>query len=179
MARIKRETRNVPQSADELNAWLTELGETERQLGRIQIQLNDRVELAQQAAALRATPLTARKQELVEGIAIFAESHRAELLGGGGNKTVKLPAGVLQWRLTPFKVVPRRGKVQEIIAYLRANGLDRFVRDRPEIDKLAMLKEQEVAGQIPGINISRTEELIIRPLDLEVEVMAASKKVAA
>lgn len=174
MPNLKTSAHAAPQSLDDLTAYVAELGATERKLARVRDQFNTRVELARRTAATKAEPLQTRRDELIRGIDSYVESHRDELTQGGKTKTVKLPSGEIQWRMTPPKVTLR--KVQEILDYFKERKLNRFIRVKEEVDKTALLKEPEVARAIPGISIGQVEELIVKPLDLEIEVIAGKRR---
>lgn len=174
MARVRVVSHGAPQTRDELAAWVAELGSTDRRLEQIRSQFNDRVELARRVQTEKAEPLQKRRQELLLGIDAYAESHRGELTRGGKTKTVKLPSGEITWRLTPPKVSLRN--IKKVLAYLEGHGLERFIRIKPEVDKQAMLKEPELARTVPGVSIGQVEELIVKPLNLQVEVVASSRR---
>lgn len=175
LAKAKVVALEVPQTEQEADECLRQLGNVMRRREEVRILLNGVVEVNQQLAARADAPLGQKQEELVKKLAAFAEANRSRLAKG---KTIQLPSGVLNWRLTPFKVTPR-GKVAAILAELKRRRLGRFIRVKEELDREAMLREPEVAGKVPGISIDRREELYIQPLDLPVEIKATSEKVAA
>jgi len=148
----------APQDDNEADGYL-------RKIGLLQIRLRDLdTELREKTAALKqqiediATPIKEEKTTLAAGLTSWAEANRERLTNGGRSKTARLPSGEIKWRVLPPKVSTRG--IPAILEHLKLNGLARFVRNKEEIDKDAMLKEPEIAGVVPGVTIGSEGEQI-------------------
>lgn len=174
--RAKVPAMQVPQSLEEAAELVRELGACEREIAAANKALNDQVAALQAAAVVESQPHLDRRSQLLRAIAAFAEANRQALTGGGKTKTVKLPGGgELGWRFTPPKVTV--SKAEDAIAWMKAHRMRRFIRTKPEVNREALLADPKAAARIPGVSISRTEELWVRPLDLVIDVTAKTRKV--
>ncbi len=171
---IKRQVTPVPKNLDEAAEFLCQIGKERRAIDKIQANLNEQVDELKTQAMADAGPHQEKVNQLVEGLFAFAEANRNELTDGGKHKTVELPTGIFAWRMTP-PAVNLRG-VKEIIASLKTLGLTRFIRTKEEVDKEAMLKEKEVAATVKGVTISQQEEFVVKPAELEVEIVSSTDK---
>jgi phage host-nuclease inhibitor protein Gam len=55
--------------------------------------------------------------------------------------------------------------MKRVLEALVQLGLARFIRVKQEVDKEAMLREPELAAQVPGVSIgSEGEEFVVSPL---------------
>lgn len=166
--RIKRPVIPVPKSLDEQAEFLRRVGEKQRIIDAINLNLNRKVDGLRSKAMSDAKPYQKEISQLVEGLFAFAETNRDELTDGGKRKTVELPTGIFGWRLTPPSIVLRN--VKSILKSLKLLNLHRFIRTKEEIDKEAMLKEQKVAKTVKGVSIAQHEEFIVKPAEMEVEI---------
>jgi len=166
--RVKRPVIPVPKSLDEAAEFLRQIGEEQRTTDAIQSDLNAEVDELKAKAMSDAEPHQKKISQLVEGLFAFAETNRDELTDSGKRKTVELPTGIFGWRMTPPAVSLHN--VEAILKSLKSLKLDRFIRAKEEVDKEAMLKEQEVAKTVKGVSISQHEEFIVKPTELEVEI---------
>ncbi len=106
-----------------------------------------------------------RESSLLDGIAIWCEANRAELLKAGG-KTANLITGEVQWRQRPPSVSVRAA--DKVIATLRALGLSRLVRSKDEVDKEAILSEPQAVAGVAGITVVKgVEDLVVTPFEVE------------
>jgi phage host-nuclease inhibitor protein Gam len=168
MAKSARQTTRganlpVPQSREEAMAAVSTIGMLQRDIGRIQADLDDEITRLKEAAEALSSP----KQELVnttiEGLRIWAEANRQQLTDGGRVKFADLGTGKISWRFRPASVKLRGADA--IIETLRTLGLGRFVRTKEEIDREAMLREPDIARSVPGVSIgSDGEDFIVEPL---------------
>jgi phage host-nuclease inhibitor protein Gam len=159
----------VPQTREEAAAAVAAIGAAQRELGRIEAGLNDRVAKLKESAEAAATPLRERIEGLTEGLRTWADANRQAITGGGKTKTVDLGTGVISWRLRPPKVsLPRKPEaLAEIIEKLKAMALQRFVRTTEEVNREAMRAEPELARTVPGIKIgSAGEDFAVEPFEV-------------
>ena len=178
--KIKHAVVPIPASLEESAEFVGRIGKEQRKIDWIQTELNDKVEKLKVEAMAKTTPHEGNISQLVEGLFVFAEAHREELTESGKRKTVELPTGIFAWRLTPPSVSLK--SIKEVISSLRSLGLRRFLRMKVEVNKEAMLKEPEIAKTVKGVTISQREEFVVKPAELEVEIVSDAtklKKVAA
>ncbi len=167
---------NIPvaQSADDAAAMIRRIGEANREVARIQLDLSDRTAAMKEEAEARARPLKDEAAALIEGVKMWAEANRLALTGGGKVKFADLGTGKILWRLRPAKV-SLRGKVEDIVQRLKELGLQRFVRVQEEVNKEAMLAEKDVARSVAGVAIaSEGEDFVVEPHEMELSSPATA-----
>ncbi len=156
------------QNAQDASDLIKVLGEKRREIMRIEAAMNDEIAEIKLAHEEQAAPLNREVAEIIDSVQAWAEVNRDELTNDGKVKTVKLMSGEFNWRSRPPKV-SLRGK-PKIIQALKDLGLQRFLRITEDVDKEALLKEREAAGQIQGITISSAgEDFNISPYELQIE----------
>jgi len=156
----------VCQSKDMTMDAIRTLGDTQRDLVRIETDINDQIAALTAARKDEIEALTARIERLTCGIQTWCEAHRSELLQGGG-KEANLITGLVKWRQRPPSVSIR--SVQKVLDTLRSLGLFRFIRTKDEPNKEAMLAEPAAVSGIAGITIvTGVEDFVIEPFEVEV-----------
>jgi phage host-nuclease inhibitor protein Gam len=171
---VKHAVVPVPRTLEETAEFVARIGKAQREMSQIQNSVTEKVEKLKAKAMADSQPLEEEVSRLVEGIFAFAESRRDKLTDGGKRKTVELPTGTFGWRWTPPSVLIRN--TESVLKNLKSLGLQRFIRTKPEIDKEAMLKEQEVAKTVKGVSISQHEEFAVKPSELQVEIASKVDK---
>lgn len=141
------------------------IGDLQRELGRIEADINDQIADLTKQAAPRIEQLRERLTELQAGVQTWCEANRVEICGKG--KSANLVTGEVSWRQRPPSV--SISKAEEVIGRLRGLGLLRFIRSKEEVNKEAILAEPaEVAG-IKGIKVvTGVEDFVITPFEVEV-----------
>ena len=141
------------------------IGDLQRELGRIEADINDQIADLTKKAAPRIEQLRERLTELQAGVQTWCEANRVEICGKG--KSANLVTGEVSWRQRPPSV--SISKAEEVIGRLRGLGLLRFIRSKEEVNKEAILAEPaEVAG-IKGIKVvTGVEDFVITPFEVEV-----------
>ena len=113
--------------------------------------------------------LQGRLEILQEGVQAYCEAHREELCGKG--KTANLVTGEVSWRTRPPSVSIRGAET--VLETLKRIGLSRFIREKSEPNKEAMLNEPDAVKGIAGITIVKdVEDFAITPFEVPVEVAA-------
>jgi phage host-nuclease inhibitor protein Gam len=164
----------VPQNRDEAASSIRLIGDTSREIARIELALNDLISQAKEAAEAQAAPLKDVVKARTEGLKLWCEANRDALTGGGKTKTADLGTGKVSWRLRPAKV-SLRGRAEEIIERLKSLGLQRFVRTSEEVNKEAMLAERDAASAVNGVGIaSEGEDFIVEPFEAELSAQRAA-----
>jgi phage host-nuclease inhibitor protein Gam len=159
----------VPQDDSEARAAIREIGDINREVLRIEAEMNDAIAALQQEYGARAAPLRDRAAAMVEGLRIFAEANRGRLTRGGKVKFHRFATGEISWRLRPAKVTIR-GK-EAVIDAIKAAGLGQaFLRVREDVNKEAMLEDRATAAAIPGVTIgSDGEDFAVEPFETELQ----------
>jgi phage host-nuclease inhibitor protein Gam len=165
--RAKRLSIPIPQSRDEANAMIRQIGDLDRQAKRIEVDMNELIAEVRERHEAAAQPLRQRQATLIDAVHAWAESNRADLTRDGKTKSAKLPAGEIQWRTTPPSVAVRGA--ESVLQRLRLALLGRFIRTKEEIDKEAILATptDHPVRQIEGITINQREEFIVLPYETE------------
>jgi phage host-nuclease inhibitor protein Gam len=174
MAKSKTRGANlpVPQSLDEAAGVVRAIGDLNRNVARLEADMNDELAKVKERYEALAEPLRAAATGKTEGLKMWAEANRSALTGGDKSKTIDLGTGLVKWRLRPPSV--RLSRMEEIIARLKMLGLTRFVRVKEEVNKEALLAEPEIAGTVAGVSIgSPGEDFIVEPFEAELSATAA------
>lgn len=158
---------DVPQSRDEAAQYIRQFGDLQRKLLREQAEMNDAIahitETYQPRLEVLKGDLGARQQ----GLQAWCEANRFDLTNGGKVKTANLVTGEVQWRQRPPSV--RVSKPALVIETLKKLGLDRFIREKPEVNKEAMQADPEAVTGIAGITfIKGVEDFVITPFEQDV-----------
>lgn len=154
----------VPETYGEANTLLEQLGWAQRDLALKELRLAGKVAKLTALIEKTAGPLKARIKTLEDQIAAYATAHRKELLAGD-TKHHDFPAGKVSWRLNPQSVELRgKLKVADVVAEILRLKLRRpFLRMKLELNKEAILADQEKAKPITGIRIAQGETFSIEP----------------
>ena len=174
MVRVKKDVIPVPHNLQEAAKFLAKIGEEQRKVDAIALDLNNDVDKLKTSAMTKAKLPQEKVSNLISGLFAFAEAHRKELTNDGKIKTVKVPTGSFGWRMTPKSVSLRN--VKSILEELKSLKLKRFIRIKEEVDKEAMLKESDMAETIKGVSIGQHEEFLAKPNELELEIVTNTKK---
>jgi phage host-nuclease inhibitor protein Gam len=166
--RIKAQAQiNVPQTKGEVAAYIKQIGDLQRQLGRAQAEMNDSI--AHITASYQPTLETYQTQlaGLQEGVQSWCEANRADLTSEGKTKTANLITGEVQWRQRPPSV--RISKSEVVLETLARLGLSRFIRTVQEVNKAAILDEPDAVKGVAGIAVVKgVEDFVITPFEQEV-----------
>ncbi|MBI2278173.1 MAG: host-nuclease inhibitor Gam family protein [Dechloromonas sp.] len=155
----------VPQNREMAAQSIAMVGTLNRELARIQAAMNDEMASVKAAYEEQAEPLNLRIKALTEGVQTWAEANRDSLTQGGKVKTAALTTGEILWRLRPPSV--RITGADAVLDALRRLGLKRFIREKEEVNKEAILNEPEAVAHVPGISISQGEDFVVVPFEAE------------
>ena len=149
----------VPQSREEATAMLADYGRLLRQIAKFEIDLNYELADIKQKYVDKAAPVTREADDLFRGLQLYCDANRTTLTDNGAVKTVDLGTGKVSWRHNPAKV-NIRGKAEDVIARIKAGGeqFQDFLRATVEIDKVAMLRNPNLAQKIDGVKIASAGE---------------------
>lgn len=156
-----------PQTREDCAVWIKDLGGLQRDLIRIETKMNDEIATITGHYQPSIDELKARIAAKQTGIQTYAEANREALAEGGKTKTANLITGLIQWRARPPSVTIRGADA--VMDLLKRLGLDRFIRVKEEINKEAILNEQDAVKGVPGIVInSGVEDFVVSPFEQEV-----------
>jgi len=157
----------VPQNRDDAAAAIRQIGEKNREIARIEANMNDRLAVIKEESEVLAAPLKDDVVGLTEGLKVWAEANRDALTNGGKVKFSDLGTGKISWRLRPAKVTLR--EIEKIIERLKALGKQKFLRTKEEVNKEAMLDAPDEARMIAGVSIgSEGEDFVVEPFEAEI-----------
>lgn len=161
--RIKAATTDAPQTREETQTWIKELGDVQREAGRQTAAMNDEIAVITERYKDPLSALNDRAKALQAGIQAWCETHRAELTQGRG-KTANLVTGEVSWRQRPPSIAIRG--VESVLDALRSLGLHRFIRTKEEVNKDAMLNEPDIAATVAGVSVRKgAEDFVIKPFE--------------
>lgn len=160
----------VPQSRDDVTTAIANIGLAQRERDRIQADMNDALAALREKYEAEAKPHADRINELTKGVQTWCEAHREDLTNTGKVKTHVFGSGEVRWRMRPPSVSIRAADV--VIEALKGLGLGRFVRSKEEVNKEAILVDQEAVKGVKGITISQVEDFVVVPWDTQLEQVA-------
>lgn len=159
----------VPQSALDAQRAITALGQVQRDLVRIEADINDAIAALNGQHAPRIEALRTKREALQAGIQTWCEANRAGLCGKG--KSANLVTGEVAWRQRPPSVAVRN--TDAVIDQLGQLGLTQFVRVKHEVNKEAVLAEPEAVRGIKGLQVNvGIEDFVITPFEVDLEQRA-------
>lgn len=168
MNRISKLTTSaiIPQNRQECDDAIKHLGDNQRELTRIETQMNDEIAQIKSKYEEMADPLRDKNKELTIGVETWCAANRDEITNGGKIKTAEFHNGEVKWRNRPPKVTLR--KVDDVIDRLKAAKLSKFIRTKFEVNKDAILEDPDKVKNIAGISIgSEGEDFVIEPHEQE------------
>lgn len=158
----------IPQSQDEVSTAIKAVGDVSRELTRLQTAMNDSIATITQDYQPTLDGLKGRLQSLQDGIQVWCEANRDKLTNGGKTKTANLITGNVLWRQRPPSV-RIRGE-ESVLDMLRKLQLSRFIRNKEEVNKEAILSEPKAVAGIAGISVvTGIEDFVIEPFEQEVQ----------
>lgn len=159
----------IPQSDTEAREAIREIGDLNRDVMRLEAEMNDQIAALQQEYGNRVAPLTGRVVALTGGLQMFCDVNRDRLTGGGKIKSHQYATGKVSWRLKPARVSLK--KIEDVIERIKSAGLsERFLRVKEEVNKEAMLEDRATATAIKGVTIgSDGEDFIVEPFETELK----------
>lgn len=157
----------VCQSKEQTMEAIRALGDTQRELTRIETEMNDAIAAITSARKEEVDAHKTRINSLIQGIQTWCEANRAALCEKGG-KSANLITGEVTWRQRPPSVSIRA--VDKVLETLKALKLDRFIRTKDEPNKEAMLADPTAISGITGITInSGVEDFSVTPFEVDVQ----------
>lgn len=159
-------TQKVCQNRAEVAEHIAKIGEKQRELLRLETEINDIIAQATNERKDEIELLQLQIESLQMSVQIWCEANREQLLKKG-LKTANLITGEVSWRMRPPSV--RLYKADVVLETLKKLGLSRFIRTKEEPNKDAILADPKAVENIKGISIiSGVEDFIITPFEVGV-----------
>lgn len=155
----------VPQSREQAADYIRQIGDLQRNLTRLQADMNDDLASRREAWEGQAQPLAEQIEARKTGLQTWCEANRDSLTQGGKTKTAAFTTGEIQWRMRPPSA--RITGAEAVMDVLRKLGLGRFIRTKDEVNKEAILNEPEAVAHVPGISISQGEDFVVTPFETD------------
>lgn len=162
----------VPQDREEVADLIAGIGIDSREITLLEVEMNTELSRIKDAFEQRADPFRRRIEAAQHGVQAFCDANRDALTAHGRTKTHSFTSGEVQWRTRPPSV--RITGEDAVIFSLRSLGLVRFVREKQEINREAILNEPSAVAGVPGIRISQIEDFIVTPFEVELRAQEAS-----
>lgn len=163
--RIKAKARlEVPQSRDEAALYIRQIGDTQRNVIRESVAMNDAIAQITADYQPKLDAHSGKLKLLQDGLQAWCEANRADLTNDYKVKTANLVTGEVQWRQRPPSVSVRGAEC--VIETLTRLGLVRFVREKLEINKDAILSDPDGVKGVAGITVvTGVEDFVITPFE--------------
>lgn len=153
----------VPQSRNEVADHIDLIGSAQRELQRIELDMDDVVSKLRLAKQPKIEELTNTIADLSKGVQTWCEANRDSITDGGKVKSANLTTGEVNWRQRPPSVKTRASA--QLFEKLKRMGFGFFIRSKEELDKDAVLAKPETAAAA-GIEITTgIEDFVITPFE--------------
>ncbi len=173
--RLKAVAQAVPQTRDEADTLLGEIGALSREIERIDADLNDKVALAKEAAKAQVTPLADSIKAKFAALTSWGEANKSELLDGK-RRSITMTHGTVGWRWGNPAVKVGKGQEDAVVKTLARLELGSLLRVETSLDREAILKNPDAIEGIAGLSIERVESFFVKPLDVSTEQTATVVK---
>lgn len=164
--KMKAAAIDPPATREEAEAALARIGERQREIARLEADMNDRINAVKAEYQARITPFNDDIKADFQGLHVWAEANRKDLLTGR-TKTVKMGTGEIAWRMAPPSCSVRGAEA--VIEALERQGKTEAIRLKKEIAKDVILNDPDRYRDIKGISISQKEEFVVKPYETNVE----------
>jgi phage host-nuclease inhibitor protein Gam len=164
VTKLKTAAQNyVPQTRNEVADHINLIGSAQRELTRIELDIDDTVSQLRLAQQPKIEQLSNTIADLSAGVQTWCEAHRDEITDGGKVKFANLVTGEVNWRQRPPKVKTRGTDL--LFEKLDRLGFKHLIRNNPELNKDAILANPKQAADA-GIEITTgVEDFVITPYE--------------
>lgn len=158
----------IPQSREQVSVDIKKIGDIQRELTRIETDMNDEIAVITNKNVPTIQALKAEMETLQKGVQGWCEANRDDITNGRKTKTANLITGEVSWRTRPESVTVKG--VDVVMAALKKLKLDRFIRRKEEVNKEAILADKNAVAEIKGIVInSGVEDFAITPFEQDIQ----------
>ncbi|MGL9772924.1 MAG: host-nuclease inhibitor Gam family protein [Sodalis sp. (in: enterobacteria)] len=161
---------HTPQTRAQVMDDIKRLSDIQREMTRLETQINDEIARLTHQHTADIEAMKARITLLQKGIQTWREANREGLTQNGKTKTVNLITGEVSWRNRPPSVSFKG--MDDILQALEENGQHRYIIRKAQVDKNALLKNQDTIRpiNIRGITFHhQLEDFIITPFEQELQ----------
>jgi phage host-nuclease inhibitor protein Gam len=156
----------VPQSREDAVWAIGRIGTLRREIVQHQATAEEAVRVAGEQLERDTVNLIGELAEHEKGLQTWCEANRQALTAEGKVKFHDFGTGQVKWRLRPASVSIRG--VETVIEACKSLGLKKFIRTKEELNKEAMLADQDRARTIAGVTIkSAGEDFVIEPTSID------------
>jgi len=158
MSRIKPNPHIVADRA-QCEGALAEMAALDRKLSGIETEMQEAIDTAKAKASQLAGPLTARRKELADAVAVFAKLNRQELFAKA--KSLDMGFGTIGFRAST-RIVQERGITAEMtLERLHQYNLTDGIRTKEEINKDAALGWPDERLELVGLKRQQSDSFFI------------------
>lgn len=160
----------VPQNREEVVHMIAAIGSHQRDRQRMKADMDDEITGIRETYDKELADHSAAIADLTAGVHIWCEANRVLLTNGGKVKTANLMTGEIKWRMRPTSC--RAIKLKEAIEELKLAGLARFLREKQEINKEAILADPDAVSGFRWLALEQGEDFVIVPFETDIEEVA-------
>lgn len=160
----------VPQNREDAVSAIARIGHHQRERERLKSEMDEQITTLREKYDRLMEPHVTGIKGLTSGVHTWAEANRDELTQHGKVKTANLMTGELRWRVTPPSC--KLTRVKEALEELKKMALGRFIRTKEEVNKEAILADQDAVRDCEWIQIVQSEDFVIVPFETELEEVA-------
>lgn len=177
-SKLKVKTVNVTGigSRDQAESAITAYTQVVLNIQRMTADLDEKITALRDQAGPALDTLGAKRDELVESLCAWAQAHPEEF--PKGLKSIEFANGVIGFRTgTPRLSLLNRKWNWELVLEAVWRVLPAFVREKPEVDKEAIINQRtELAEYLPmvGLKVEQAETFFVDPNLTEVEQRAVA-----
>lgn len=153
------------------NALIDKLGEQQRQLQQLEIEMNEKIAEIQRGYAPAVAEIRQEMRLNLDSLKVYCEQNRNELCGEGV-KTAVFDAGEVRWRANaPSLLGCTKEREPDVIQQLKAMGYSDFVRTEESVIKEAIKNQPELMRKL-GLKLSNPKEtMAIIPNQTKIEAI--------
>lgn len=153
------------------NALIDKLGEQQRQLQQLEIEMNEKIAEIQRGYTPAVTEIRQEIRLIVDSLKVYCEQNRNELCGEGV-KTATFDAGEVKWRMPAASLLGcTKEREPKIIQQLKEMGYGDFVRTEESVIKDAIKNQPELMNKL-GLKLSNPKEtMAIIPNETKIEAI--------
>lgn len=155
----------VPQSREDAVFAIGRIGTLRRDIARCKAIADEVIRVAGEKLEADTADMAQELAEHERGVQIWSEANRLALTNEGKVKFHDFGTGQIKWRSRPASVSIRG--MEAVIEACRSLGLKKFLRVTTEVNKEAMLADQDKARTVAGVTIkSAGEDFVIEPAEM-------------
>jgi phage host-nuclease inhibitor protein Gam len=155
MSRKKPAPAVLFKNLEEVDTALSEIADIERDLGRVEAQMNKHIDRVKADAEKIAEPLRRRVAALENALTVYGETHKAELFDK--RRSIELAFGTIGFRQSSeLKPLPKM-KWDDVLALIKQKRVLTFIRVKEEVNKEAFDKLQS-AEELAVLGVRRVEK---------------------